>query len=240
MSASSDIASAAYLLDSIPADLRQALRQPGGARVAARVLLGLAVAGDFDQEKLARDIARTLAEHGPRYRLPLLELATPALRRLPRQDRADFVADLRRAIEADGRVTLHEFVYYALISSELVSAAPSAVRMDANEAFATILGTAAHAFTVNARDAAAAFEAGASVAVIPPTLLARETLSIQRLEAAIACVRALGGPCRRLALDTITAVISRDGTISCAELEFVRAIGASIDCPVALPARGRR
>jgi len=77
---------------------------------------------DEDGEDTATRIAEVLTDIrklGPASRLPLVELTFPALGRLHRDQKDDFVASLEKVIKSDGRYTLFEFALLTLIRKHL-------------------------------------------------------------------------------------------------------------------------
>src|SRR6185503_3574907 len=96
--APAQVAYAASMLDTVPLPLREALRTPAGAAAALYALVlapeGAARAAQLvllgaDAQRIAA-MQPAVAALGPRARLPLVELAAPALRALSRDARRDF------------------------------------------------------------------------------------------------------------------------------------------------------
>jgi Zn-dependent protease with chaperone function len=231
-----NLARASKLLEAIPPGLRQSLREPAGARAVTRVLLGLPLAKVPEVDTLMMDFKKILNAYGPRYRLPLLELATPALQRMDDSDCDALIAELRAAIEADSRITLHEFVFFALISNSVrVMPAPES-KLPLSDAYATVLGTTAHEFSEDPTEAHTGFDAGARHIGLTLKMPLRKSLSIASLESALARLRNLDDQDRPRVITALTAIVARDGVINCNEVEFVRAIGAAVDCSIPLPA----
>lgn len=226
-----DVAFATKLLAAIPDDLRLALRHAEGARAAARALLGPASAGIADDE-LTRGFRKLLNTYGPRYRLPLLSLATPALQRLQPDERQAFVAELRLLISADGKVSLHELVYFVLLTSALRGPPVAASGEPLSDAYAIVLGTAAHAFSEDADEAATAFAAGARHLPFSLEMPSRAKLSVASLESAFERLRDVGPRDRHHIARAVGAAVARDGAISISELEFVRAASAAVGIPI--------
>jgi Zn-dependent protease with chaperone function len=231
-----DIHHATHLLGLIPSNLRQSFRESAGARAVTRVLLGLPLTKIPAIDSHMLDFRKLLETIGPRGRLPMLELATPALQQISDGERASLLAELRAAIEADARISLHECVFFALIS-QAVGAAPARVsKFPLSDAYAAVLCTAARAFTGNADKMREAFDAGERASGLRLDPHADDLISIASLESALARLRTLEDSDRPRVIDAVTAVLVRDGTLDIREFEFVRAIGAAIDCPVPMSA----
>ncbi|HRZ02240.1 MAG TPA: M48 family metallopeptidase [Burkholderiaceae bacterium] len=125
------------------AGLHQSLQQPEDARLAMLALvIDKAEAPDPAQRALvaqtfgAPAAARVAELHGaiaklpPGTRLPMADLAAPALLRLPAQEREGLLMCAHGLIHADGRVTLPEFLLYTVLKRRLApgAAAPVPVR----------------------------------------------------------------------------------------------------------------
>ncbi|HEX6637702.1 MAG TPA: M48 family metalloprotease [Steroidobacteraceae bacterium] len=229
-----DVHQASRLLGMIPPELRQGFRDATGARAATRVLLGLPLTKDAAFDSRMLDYRKLLEMIGPHFRLPMLELATPALRQLPDAERASLLAELRAGIEADAHISLHEFVFFALISHAVGTKPTRDSKMTLPEAYTAVLNIAARAFGGNTEKIRRAFDAGARASGLSLDLPEDQAARISLLEPALARLRALDDLERPRVIEAVTAVVQCDGTLDLREFEFVRAIGSAIDCPVPL------
>ena len=124
------IAYAAQIRQSIPTDLYDAAHSP---ELGWMLTLALGVdrepahaerqlrfiteqVGD-QRGEIVRRFAAQLAEIGGEYRLPLLEIAFPALKLRPEQQREFFLELVKRLIELDGVIDLYEYCFYRVLSS---------------------------------------------------------------------------------------------------------------------------
>jgi len=132
----SDVDHARELLNRIPAETRHALHTPEGA---VRVVYALMLHGSEWREAdlaavpegLREDVSRarltleqrcageTAGTLDPRIRLPILELAIPALRRLPGDALDDALERVDCLIRVDERVSLFEFTARTVLHHEL-------------------------------------------------------------------------------------------------------------------------
>jgi Zn-dependent protease with chaperone function len=238
------LAAAARLLDGLPAALTAAAREPFGARaLCAAVLL------DGRPEVRARQQA-VLAE-GPEgaevlrlaplldgvdraHRLTLLDLALPALGALSPPQRARLQADLRRLAEADGRLTVTEWVYLRVVDRRL-SRLGGAGRPQRPRAFTVeqvavecheLLGLLAR---VGAREevaAQAALDAGVTALGLPATWRLPPVASLQlgRLDAVLATLEATPFELRARVLRACEACASADGALTDGEVELLHAV----------------
>jgi Zn-dependent protease with chaperone function len=122
----------AALLAEVPAPLERAAHSD---QWAPELLLYLLLAADpelrerqllmvadtlgSDSEAQVRNLLSIEAELPVRLRLPLLEMAFPALRRRPHSQLETFMTLVDRLIEADGKVTVFEYVMARLLNREI-------------------------------------------------------------------------------------------------------------------------
>jgi Zn-dependent protease with chaperone function len=216
------------LLESLPPRLRQALRS---APEAERVLLAL---GGFSEP--AGELNALVQAVAPQQVLTLAELALPAVKAQPQPRRDRFLTEYAALVESDGRVTLREFVLLTLLRQRL--------REGAGEPIATRYRTVAEIgddarvlLTLVARvsgDASGkAFAAGARVLGLgwdtPP---AAEKLTNTSLSASLERLRLLAPFAKPALLRACVEIVMADGRLRLAEAEILRAIAATLDCPV--------
>jgi Zn-dependent protease with chaperone function len=232
LDAKPDVDYAKKLLTRIPLDLRDGLRTAEGARAAARALLGDNAADSSAEGALARRYRELLDRVGETYRLPLLELTMPALLALPAADKEAFRAELRALMLADGHATTRELVFYLLLTKPLVAARAATSNEPAEDALGLVLAGAAFAFTAGAEAARAAFEAGRREGRFTAALPAAADVTIERLEQALERLARIPPLVKPRVTRAIAAAVCYDGRVTARELEFVRAVGAAVDCPI--------
>jgi len=249
---SDQVSNAQMLIDEIPAPLRQAARTAGEATA---LIFGLLL---DDQPKirnrqialLPSDAATTLlalaeplASLKPAHKLPLCQLALPALREMPAGTQADFFATIKILIEADGRVSTFEFALQKLLQRQLLlSHSPrlspgaqlysfQAVRGE----ILVVLSAVAHASADDLVAARAAFAEGAKMLkVLDGTLelLAPESCGPVQLDPALDRLALAAGPIKQRVLLACAHIVSADGELRVAEAELMRAFAAMLDCPM--------
>jgi len=250
------VANAQLLLDATPARLRAATRTPSEA--AALLYALLLDAGTPDLRRRQREIvaaragadARRLVDEfdplvltlTPAHRLPLVQLALPALRQLPPSALAPFLDTLDELVHADGRVSTFEFALQKLLTRSLaLGRAPSAavVQIYSFNAvvseIAVVLSALAHAASNVDLDAHAAFAAGAAqLKLIAPALafLPEADASPAALDAALDKLATASLPIKQRTLVAAAEVVGADGRILVAEAELLRAIAATLDVPL--------
>jgi len=249
------IANAQLLLDATPARLRTATRTPADAAV---VLYGLLLDDDpgvrarqrsLVASRAGADALHTLDEFEPslralrpEHRLPLLQLALPALRTLPPTALAPFLDTLDELVHADGRVSPFEFALQKLLVRTLaLGRAPAGAVVQiysfnavVNE-IAVVLSALALASSDDLAAAGRAFAAGAAqIKLIEHQIafLAPDACSLAALDVALDKLATASGPIKQRTLVACAHVVGADGQILIAEAELLRAISATLDCPM--------
>jgi Zn-dependent protease with chaperone function/uncharacterized tellurite resistance protein B-like protein len=193
-------------------------------------------------EAAAAAILELLAGHGElagvgrHQALLLIELALPALKQLPQQRRDAFLAEVNRVVEADRRVTLAEFVQATLLRQHLREGAgkPIPTKYRKVEEVAAdvqlVLSLIAHA---SQGDAGAAHAKGKAVLGIDlPGPVPVAELSTARLGEALERLRHLQPFQKPRVLKACLETAAADGGFRLAEAELVRAVAATLDCPL--------
>jgi Zn-dependent protease with chaperone function len=249
-------AGAQALLAGIPASLRTAARSPHDAEI---LVYGLLLDGD-DEAVRERQLALVAAAEGgeslttlkqldaglrglePGHRLPLLQLALPALKALPPTALGTFAATLDALVMADGKVTTFEFALQRLVLRALaVSRAPSAAvtQIYSFQAvvpeISVVLAALAHAASSDPAEAGSAFAAGAAQLPLIQaglTFLPEDQSSLAALDAALNKLAGASGPIKQRLLVAGAHVVGADGVLRTEEIELLRAVAASLDVPV--------
>ncbi len=253
--APANIAHAETLLASVPPRLRDAARSP---TESAALLYGLLLDGNEamrerqrtlvaakagpEARRLLGELEPALGSLGPEHKLPLLQLAVPALRHLPPASLAPFLDTLDELVHADGKVSTFEFALQKLLTRSLaLGEKPGAavVQVYSFNAVASeisiVLSALAYTASNGGLDAAGAFAAGADqlkllegkLALLPPAVS-----DFVQLDAALDKLATASGPIKQRLLFASAHVVGADGTILIAEAELLRAIAAALDCPM--------
>jgi Zn-dependent protease with chaperone function len=239
------------LLESIPVRLRDAVHDTATAQT---VVYGLLLNGD----KAARDAQQALVAHhagpeaaaqlagfrsalsvlDPAARLPLLQLALPALRQLDPAALDRFATVLDELVHADAKVTPFEYALQKMLLSQLrLAQAPNrAMQFDSFPAVAreitVVLSALAH-FSPTA--SAQAFTAGTTHLPLLAgrlQLLEPAACGLEPLDAALDKLAVCSLPIKKRLLIAAAHVIGSDGTISAEEGELYRALAATLDLPM--------
>ncbi|TIH11054.1 M48 family metallopeptidase [Pseudomonas leptonychotis] len=219
------------LLDPVEVQASQQLQllQP---RIAAEVAAQL--------EQL-REPLRQLA---PGMRLPLLDLAMPALKQLAADQFAALKANMALLIRADGRVALLEWTLLRIVERNVEGARAQTSRYQLQELAAettVVLSLLARAGGVDEPAAHQAFSHAAGELSFPlDTLLPASASDLLALEPALRRLSLLWPLQKPQLLKAMARCIEHNGQINAAEAELMRAVADILDCPMPplLGARG--
>ncbi len=184
-------------------------------------------------------LSRTSAE----FRLPLLEIAFPALKLRPAQELAYLISLTSRLIEVDGEIELYEFCFHRTILNNLGRAIdPTARRTvvrsrrgDLRTATINLLRILADYGHDSDSGREAAFKAG--IATLGSWAHEAEYESdrkntISTLNNSLDILLGLNNKGQELLLRAISATAAHDGTLSVTEAELIRAVCATLAYPL--------
>ncbi|MFZ5756371.1 MAG: M48 family metallopeptidase [Pseudomonadota bacterium] len=238
---------------SIPGDIRTALRTADDARLVMYGLVLCNTAAGHDATALQRiretensaaatrlaGMLPALRTMGSRLHLPCQDLALPALRTLAPERKAAFLATLEQLVHLDGRYLLRESLLLALMRKHLAPDAGNRrpVRhrsyRTVADPLAVVLSLLCHAAggsDAGRRDlyqrVMQGFGTGTS-GLLPPA-----RLGPQSLHAALAELADLTPLLKKPLIDACVDCVRHDGRLQVVELELVRAVGEALDCPV--------
>jgi Zn-dependent protease with chaperone function len=239
-------------------DLENALHDPQVAcaviyallleRGAERDLQMAVLQAEVPQQARFAGYLADLIDHLPKSaRLPLLDLATPALRELSPVDRASLLATVDKVISADNKITLAEFVLQTVLARRLDPHAGRATPVtfsgitSLKDECAMLLSLVAHVTAsagapVRQETPAHAFMRGASglpeLALTRENLLAISGIGFSNVKRALDCTNRLAPLAKPALIKALLAVASPDGKLPIAAADIVRAICAALDAPV--------
>jgi hypothetical protein len=244
------------IVTAIPDDLRELARRRDSVMP---LLLGLLLGGD--ESVLARQRGEIVARLGqamaaeafalrermagalhPMQRLPLAALAFPVLRLRPRPQLDAFMDTVFAVVNADGSVSLFEYILGRLLHVQVRESLdparyarfgrrkPGNVRQE----FATLLAVVAQAGNPgDAAEAQRAYLAGMQ-RVLPRDHVpyAPPANGVLALDAVWEPLDALDPLAKQVMVEAITAAASHDGRVSVAEAELLRTICGVLHCPL--------
>jgi hypothetical protein len=182
-------------------------------------------------------IRSAAAQMPPGGRLPLVDLASPTLRKLPPAARDRLLTLAHALIVADGRVTLPEFLLFTVLQARLgvQPQAPRAAR------FASLKDLATEATLILSLVAAVrmpqapahAYQAGAQALEGVDTQPAeRDALALDKVSAALRRLSALAPLAKPQFIKACVAVAFVDGSTNWKAASCLRTLCAALDCPL--------
>ena len=243
---------AASLHAQLPKSLTTAAHVPELALALVYALL----LGDVDEAKLTLGIAMVKHRAGPssaaaaarlhavmgsldeRFRLPLLELSMPSLKRLPRAARAELVDNASKLVRVDGRVSLFEFALLTLLRKHLAENAGQAegarffkfgpVLADVRG----LLSMLAYAGASDDAQAQAAFDRAIIGFDKQTPIVARDLCDPGSMSESLKRLSRLAPLLKQPVLEACTDCVAHDEKVTLGESELLRAIAESLDCPM--------
>ena len=178
-----------------------------------------------------------------RARLPLINIALPALRQMPPPQFLDFSRTLKWLIESDRQIDLFEFVLQKILQRNLAAhftpRPPAAAQYYSVKALlpdAQVLFSAlAHISGADAEGVRKAFQTGAPYLRSPGgelRLLAQNECGLQHIDAALNRLALAVPQIKRNVLDACVHIVGADGVIQEGEAELLRGIAETLDCPM--------
>ncbi|MCU0791822.1 MAG: M48 family metallopeptidase [Opitutaceae bacterium] len=243
-------------IEGLPDSLRAAAHDPASiAALAYALCLPRPVAPDRLDTLLAlvadradpaaarrtKELHEALDALPPAHRLPLLQVATPALRELGPAACATLLDTLDALVHADGTVIPHEFALQKIIARTLglVSRPRDAVHVLAPRDVASELSIALSAAArLQASDEAAAARAFARAAMefngLQPPLAYHPAgpATLDALDTALEHLAHTPAPFRKRILTAFATALTADGGLSLPEADLLRAFAAVLDCPL--------
>lgn len=250
------LAYAAVLLSELPSQLQVNVHEPSGARA---VVFALILSGDSEIRRAqfqllhqSKDpfIAEQTLESStlidrcpPEARLPLVELALPALRNLSPQQYQKFKELVDQMVQADQEIDLFEYTLNHVLKRHLDphfgKLRPPVVKYRSLGSLAKetslLLSYLAHTGHENEEEAELAFEAAAQVlkeSRAELTFHSQKECDLTSFGTALDRLTLVSSPLKRSLLQACGACISHDNQVTVQEGELLRAISDALDCPM--------
>jgi hypothetical protein len=178
-----------------------------------------------------------------RTRLPLVNLALPALRQLRADEFEQFSETLQWLIESDRQIDLFEFVLQKIIRRHLEShfnkTRPPTTQYYSIKPLVpdgcVVLTALANVSSGDPAEVEKAFLAGAPYLRSPDgdwQLLSREACGLTEIDAALNRLALAVPQIKKNLIDACIHVVGADGVIQEREAELLRAIADTLDCPI--------
>ena len=224
-------AAAAALLFALVLDGAPAIRAAQLQKIHA--FMGEALEGLVEEQILR---AQRLA---PEQRLPVLAGIVPALRRLPKETRQRILDCLGALSRVDGEIQIFEYTLTALarlyINESLAPrrlARPVKLRDTVAELQSVFSALAAHGHDSETTRERAYADGIARLRLERPPPFRLVAGWAQALEHALGCLDGLPPPEKALVIEGLAATVVHDGQVTIAEGELLRAICATLHCPL--------
>lgn len=184
-----------------------------------------------------------VATVGSRSRLPLANLALPALRHLRPDEFEQFSQALQWLIESDGRLEIFEFVLQKIVRRHLASQSgitrPTSIQYHTLKPLvpdcSVVLSMLANVSSSNAGEVEKAFGMGAphlGAKADGLQLLPREESGLKQLDPALDHLGLAAPQIKKMLMEACVNVVGADGLIQEREAELLRAIADTLDCPI--------
>jgi uncharacterized tellurite resistance protein B-like protein len=239
------------LLASIPQSLIDAAHEPYGARalifallldndadVRATQLAALQKTAEPNIFELTLKLTTVVAQLDVRARLPLIDMALPALRALSASQYNEFVKSFLALVDADRRISLFEWTLHHILLRHLrpqfESVRPPQIvyygLQQLGGQCSVLLSTLARASQQNDE---VAFEAGAQqIPEAAPRLLPKEACGFDAVDQALRELAKVAPKQRARLIGACASCICADTAINVTECELLRAICDMLECPM--------
>jgi Zn-dependent protease with chaperone function len=248
--------SAAGLVAALPRLVRKAVHEPFSARAVVYALL-LDRKAEVRRLQLAHleteaergtvsevlKLAPLIASQGDAARLPLVELAVPALRTLSEPQYQRFRKSVDDLVAADRQLSLFEFALQRMLRRHLdrqfrgraLDQDRYVAMQPVSEHLTLLLSALAYVGRQSGEAAAQAFAEGMKrfgIAREPSAPLPRGACSLAALDRSLDRLAASSPHVKSRVLEACSATIASDGRVTIAEGDLLRAIADSLDCPI--------
>lgn len=247
---------ARQLIRGLPQELLDAARRPEKARAVVFALLLnhgkkdrqkmldiLLDNTDLDTYDLADDLFRLMDQVKPEARLPLLDLAIPALRQLPAEAYPVFRRNLAALIKVDNKLDLFEWTLTRIVLRHLDShykpSRPPECDLFELERVSrecrVLLSAVVRSGKTGQQATANAFAAGMKTMGLDnaePSPLPPNESGLIHVDHALKSLSRLAPPQKRQLLAGLAACIEADQEVTLEEGELLRAVADSLGCPM--------
>lgn len=245
---------AVQLLREMPSAVKEAAHDPYAARAVVYALLMdadpecrklqleiLAAKGERGVPELTHKLLPEVERLGPAHRLPLIDLALPALRDLSASQYERFQGLVKDLVQADQRIDLFEWTLQRILLTHLAPNFEGVHRPgrrlrskhELRQVLETILSSLARVGNLSEsemRQSVASVGRGLVKAEL--RLLSNDEVGLASLDEALGLAASLDSKAKELVLRACAQIIAADGEVADSEAELFRAIGDSLGCPV--------
>lgn len=176
-------------------------------------------------------------------RIGLVDISIPTLRHMSREQYEVFRGNVKRLVEADGEISLFEYTLQKILVRHLdmyfSNATGTAVQfrsiMPLLPEVGILLSALATMDTGTSGQRDAAFRSGVAELLVKPSaypLERSDTIDLQAFDQALDKIAKAAPDVKRTILTASGAVVMHDGDVNDGQVEFLRAISDTLDCPV--------
>jgi Zn-dependent protease with chaperone function len=247
---------ASRLIESIPDAIRKEVHNPFGARAVVYALLldadesiraiqlqRLAEHADPAVYKETQRLMQSVAELPPETRVPLVDLAMPALLTLSDGQYRAFRENVDHLVKADRKIQLFEYVLQRMLFRHLDEHFGKRKRQVVQyyslrpllPDCVGLLSSLAHMGHTDQQAAQRAFDESARLLVGEAgrlQMLSRGESGLRAVDQALEKLASASPQIKKKVLTAATAGIATDGQVTVAEGELLRAVADSLDCPL--------
>lgn len=251
---------AAVILDSMPQPVTAAAHEPYGARaIVYCLLLGKDETIRKEQLEVLRQraepqsyeetvrLAPQVGQLAADARIPLADMAIPALKELSLGQYDTFCEIVDALIQADNKIDLFEYSLNKMLRSTLDvhfgRRKPTRTQYYAlgrlGGSLATVFGALAHAGQSDGEKAAAAYRAAVQHVDCSEPFPPRSECSLRAFDDALVRLASASMKLKQKILDACQLCVIADQEVTSRERELLRAVAAALECPVPLiPSQG--
>jgi len=248
------VAAAAALLEGLPAFSKSASRELHGACALVYSLLlsddpavrTAQIDGIQGDDGMASEVTAHAAHRGElssAQRLGLVDIAIPTLRHMSPEQYKTFRNNIKTLVEADGEINLFEYTLQKILLRHLdlyfSNATGTAIKyrslIPLLPQTGVLLSALAGMQPGTEEERNEAFRAGVAELLIKPSAFPMErslSTDLRAFDAALDQMASAAPDVKRTFLTACGAVVMHDGIASDPQVEFLRAISDTLDCPV--------
>lgn len=247
------IAVAAQLIKEVEGPLLDAAREPSGARAVLYFLLlheqkesraaQLKLIEEFSDVGVYPELCRLIEKVQPLTsveRLPVSSIAISSLRQLSKQQYQLFKSNFEKLITLDNKVSLFEWALQKTVFHSLDAVFGDARKSSGGRAdledvvtpMSVLMSILCYSNELDGLSPSQAFAQGREKLGLKVELIAQGSIGFEMLNDALLKLAKLKPLKKPALLKACAAIITADGKIAPIEVELLRAVAATIDCPM--------
>ncbi len=246
------VQAARYFIHNLPASLDVALKDPYSTRaILAAALISKSEPSvaleqrtyfqkfeNADFLKILDEAVEFLNKTSKGSLLSILDLSTPALRKLSKSQRQEFLAHIKALVAIDDQISLFEFIFSRILVQKLQLhrhrvADFYAIRPLLKD-MAVLISGLAHFGNASDEKARSAFLAGAHyLGLSEKEFLSREEITLKVFDQSLRSMARASIPLQRKILEACIYTVASDSMINPDELELLRLLSVLFEAPMA-------